>query len=112
MALSIGIKENDFWNMTLHTLELHVEAFEKEQLRLDQIMHTMGAYVHSAVISALDKVWNGKKSRKEYVKDPFSALNKKEKKMTERELQKQREKFVAGLLAMQSNWELEHKKEK
>lgn len=52
-------------------------------------------------------MFSGKSSKKyEYPSKPFD-LYKKE--LTEDELQKQRELFVAKLMAMQTNFELNHK---
>ena len=75
-------------------------------------MWTMGRYILSAVQTATDNCLNGKKARSKYVEKPFMELAEEENEISEEQIQKQREAFVAKLLIMKSNFELNHKKDK
>jgi len=66
-----------------------------------------GSYVLSAVAVAVERCLAGKKSRLRYVEKPMlREMEEKNKPMTEEELQKQRELFLAKLMVMKTNFEL------
>lgn len=73
----------------------------------DEHMWIMGMYVQSAVATAVEHNLAGRKARSKYVKEPFTrSAGMDGKKLSEDELQKQRELFVAKLLTMKTNWEI------
>ena len=87
-----------------------VYNLEKKQKDNDMWMW-FGTYGLSAVSVAVEHCLAGKKAKSKYVDKPIaehSLLNDSE--MTEEEIQKQRELFVAKLKIMQSNYELSHPK--
>lgn len=67
-----------------------------------------GNYGISALFFAIDHALSGKKARSKYLEKPVSELQKQE--YNENELQKKREAFVAGLMAMKANFEISHPK--
>lgn len=69
-----------------------------------------GNYGISALIVAIDRCFSGKKSKAEYIKKPITQyINENKDVLSEDELQKQRELFVAKLQVMQTNFELNKK---
>lgn len=68
-----------------------------------------GNYGLSALIVSIDKCFGGKKSKAEYIKEPISSKTFENDGLTEEEIQKQRELFVAKLQVMQTNFELSKK---
>lgn len=74
-------------------------------------MWMMGQYVLSAVQTATDRCLNGRKAKSQYLKEPILENAQNEtRELTEDELQKQREAFVAKLMIMKSNFDLNKKK--
>lgn len=75
------------------------------------LFHLQGQYFASAITATVGNMFK-KKGHKpnEYPKKPFELSGSREP--TEEELQKQRELFVAKLIAMQTNFELNHKDSK
>ena len=67
-----------------------------------------GNYGVSALIVAIDRCFN-KKSSAEYTKEPILSKTFENDGLTEEEIQKQRELFVAKLQVMQTNFELSRK---
>ena len=79
----------------------------KEQ---DMLQHMWwGNYGVSALIVAIDRCFSGKKSKAEYIKEPILSRMSENDGLTEEEMQKQRELFVAKLQVMQTNFELSKK---
>lgn len=69
-----------------------------------------GNYGISALIVAIDRCFSGKKSKAEYIKRPITqSINESKDRLSEEELQRQRELFVAKLQVMQTNFELSKK---
>ena len=68
-----------------------------------------GNYGISALIVAIDRCFGGKKSKAEYIKEPILSQTLKNGGLTEEEIQKQRELFVAKLQVMKTNFELSKK---
>lgn len=69
-----------------------------------------GNYGMSAVGVAVEHCLNGKKAKSKYIKNPvLKQIEERNKPMSEKELKKQRELFVAKLEVMKTNFELHHK---
>lgn len=85
---------------------------EKAEIEKQNILyHLQGQYFMEALASTVGNMFKGKTAKKhEYPKKPFEIY--KNENYSEDELQKQRELFVAKLLAMQTNFELNHKSSK
>lgn len=70
-----------------------------------------GNYVLSAVAVAVEAILAGKKAKGKYIDTPlFDNAGTENKELSEEELQKQRELFVAKLMIMKTNFDLNHKK--
>lgn len=70
-----------------------------------------GSYGISALMVAIDHCLNGRKARSKYIEKPImQELEEKNKPLSEEEMDRQRELFVAKLEAMRVNFELNHKK--
>lgn len=92
-------------------LEPYAQAHKLQVQEQDRQMHTMGMYTLSAVSVSIGNCLLGKKSKLKYVEKPFlQETERKKEGMTEGELQRQRELFVAKLEVMKSNFELSHGK--
>ena len=85
----------------------------RQKMQDEQIWAWFGSYAVSAVAVAVDANLHGRKAKSKYIDKPImQRIEEQNKPMSEEELQKQRELFVAKLQVMQSNFELNHKKEK
>ena len=92
-------------------LEPYAKAHKQETLENDSLMHVWwGNYGLSAVSVAVEHCLAGKKAKSKYIKEPIlQQIESKNKPMSEEELQRQRELFVAKLEVMKTNFELNHK---
>lgn len=115
LALSIGISEHDFWNMTMRQLNIHIKAHEMKMKILDQqVWAFCGVYVLSAVGVAVEHCLAGKDAKSEYVQSPITqnkeVIEKKE--ITEEErIKMENYKLAMTLKIMQANFELNRDKE-
>lgn len=67
----------------------------------------MGIYVQSAVGTVLEHCFAGKKAKSKYIEKPLLEESKTSK---EDDIQRRREKFVAGLMAMEANFKAAQKR--
>lgn len=101
----ISIEEID-WSCPAD-LEPYEKAYNAEMKSKDAMMYTwIGDYMVSAVTFAVDHVMNGRKATSKYPDSPIMARQEQ----MEKNKQKQRELFVAKLMAMKTNFELSHPK--
>lgn len=93
-------------------LEPFVEAERLEILRRDEDMWVMGMYVQNAVYVAVEHCLAGRKAKSQYLKSPLREQleEQDEENLSEEKLQVMREQFVAKLLTMKTNFELENTK--
>lgn len=107
-----GITVEDINNGCPTDFKPYVDAYDLETKEHDAEMHRNGIYTLKAFSVALANAFS-KNSKAQYFEKPL-LLGEIEKKdsnsMSEKELQLKREKFVMGLMAMQSNFELNHPK--
>lgn len=90
-------------------MEVYEKAREIEMKENDRIIHAVcGTYVMSAVFTAVEHCLGGKKAKSKYT-DKLLMQEIEKNDMTEEELQKQRELFVAKLQVMKTNFELSNK---
>lgn len=93
-------------------LEPYEKAHREEIKEADSLLYSAGLYnkiAFEVVMSHFAAGLANKKSKAEYLDKPLLAqIEEKSKPMKEKELQKQRELFVAKLLVMQSNFEINH----
>ena len=91
-------------------LEPYNKAHKMKMAEQDNLQYTWwGSYGISALIVAIDRCFSGKKSKAEYIEEPILSQTLKNDGLTEEEIQKQRELFVAKLQVMQTNFELSKK---
>ena len=92
-------------------LEPYAKAHKKEILENDSLFHAwLGSYCLSAVSVAVEHCLAGRKAKSKYIKEPIlQQIEIKNKPMSEDELKRQRELFVAKLEVMKANFELNHK---
>jgi hypothetical protein len=93
-------------------LEPYAEAHKLEMKKKDRNMWMWwGEYGLAATSVAVDHCLNGRKAQSKYIDKPI--MERLETASNEKKLQKQRKAFLAGLMAMQANFELSHpRKEK
>lgn len=89
-------------------LEPYEIAYNLKMKQKDSFAYAcVGNYVTSAVLVAVDRCLNGRKAKSEYIKKPIlnnMASDKEDK------IRAEREKFVASLMAMKANFEMNHPK--
>ncbi len=103
----------EFMKSKPYELVSYTIADRIKQKRKDEELWLQGFYNLNAFSTVLANMFN-KHSKAKYLDCPISHEKgeKGEKQMSEEELQKQRELFVAKLIAMQKNFELNHKDSK
>ena len=114
MYLAMGMTYSEFMHATPRVLEAYRKAFDIKIKMIDQLAWQIGGnYLLSAVSVAVEHCLAGKKAKSEYIKEPVSKTARAEEgKLSEEELQRQRELFVAKLEVMKTNFELNHKPKK
>lgn len=110
-ALAIGIPYNVFWTLNPRKIKPFFEAYKIKRKMLDEQMWFMGAYVHNAVLSAVEKNLAGKKAKTNYLEKPFmqeetetKAENKTDK--SKEENMKKVKQIFQSLEIMKANFEL------
>lgn len=114
-ANSIGVGWNDFWKTNPRIIRLllngHTEKQKQEVKIANALFHLQGQYFAQAINSTVGNMFKKKGSKPhEYPQKPFDIGSQKD--LSEEELQLQREAFMAGLLAMKANYELNHEDSK
>lgn len=94
-------------------LEPYDIAHKKQLEEQDLLQHLWwGSYGLSALGVAIEHCLAGRKAKSKYVDKPIlKEIENQNKHMSEEELQRQRELFVAKLEVMKTNFELNHGKE-
>lgn len=88
----------------------YIKAHNAELKEKDYLAWLSNQYTLSAVLVAVEHNLYGRKSKSNYIKKPLlQELEEKNKPISENELQKQRELFVAKLQVLKTNFELNHK---
>lgn len=110
----MGLTYKEFMRCTPKVLEAYGKAYKIKLKTIDRIAWQIGGnYILSAVSVALEHCLAGKKATSKYMEKPaMEELEFKNKPLSEEELQRQRELFVARLEAMKTNFELNHKPKK
>lgn len=112
-GLAIGIPYELFWHLTPKKIKAFEKAYELKRKVDDEKAYMQGVYNLKAFEVVLSNVVAGfskRKSDAEYFKEPLLSAKEHDGKLSEEELQKQREEFVAMLERMKTNFELTHKK--
>lgn len=92
-------------------LEAYDKAHELKMREKDSLEYMWwGNYAISSFIVAIDCCFNGKNAKSQFLKTPIlEEMDDANKLLTEEELKRQRELFVASLEVMKTNFELNHK---
>lgn len=72
-AIAMGVTYAEFWKMNPRILKAIAKGYKNKMVDMDYMMWTMGIYVKSAVLVAVDHVLNAKKAKSEYIEKPFLA---------------------------------------
>lgn len=105
-----GLSVDDIKMSCPADMRVYVKAHESEIGDMDMyVWSAVGTYVYSAVGTAIDNVLHGKKSHAKYMDKPILDTEQR-KALVERDIQKQRELFVAKLETMKANWDMSHGK--
>lgn len=109
----MGISWEQFWKMNPRIIKVIAKGYKERLLQQDYINWINGQYILSAVSTAVEHNLAGRKARSNYMDKPImKELEEKNKPLSEEEMDRQRELFVAKLEAMRVNFELNHKKER
>lgn len=111
----MGISYESFLRLTPKKLEIYAESYKWMLRDRDYENWLMGQYNMKAFSVVLDQVlagMNKRKSKEKYFERPILEIAEKNNKpLSEKELQLQRELFVAKLEAMKTNFEINHNKQ-
>jgi hypothetical protein len=108
-ANAIGVSWQEFWGMNPHIIKLLLKGHEEKIKEQDYMSWLSNQYTLSAVSVAVEHCLAGRKAKSKYIKKPLlQELEEQNKPLTEEEIQRQRELFVAKLQAMKTNFELNH----
>lgn len=89
----------------------YLKAHKEELKEKDYLAWISNQYTLSAVMVAVEHNLAGRKAKSKYIKEPIiSSAEKRSGQMSENEIQKQRELFMARLQAMKANWDIEQGK--
>lgn len=90
-------------------MEPYLKAHKEELKEKDYLAWLSNQYTLSSVSVAVEHCLAGRKAKSKYIKKPLlQELEEQNKSLTEEEIQRQRELFVAKLQAMKTNFELNH----
>ena len=108
----MGLSKNEFMHSTPNVLEAYGKAYKIKLKTIDRLAWQFaGSYVLSAVSVAVEHCLAGRKASSEYIKTPnLEKAELENRPLTEKEIVRQRELFVAMLEAKKTNFELYHKK--
>lgn len=107
----LGITYNEFWEMNPHIINIYVEgrikSEELRQKRENQFAWLQGMYMCEALTSTVGNMFKEKNSKPfEYPDKPLEFEDIQEHRLTEEEIELQRNLFWQQLHIMQSNFEL------
>lgn len=114
-AINLGITYSEFWHLNPKKLGYYATAYkdrkESQLHEQNMLLHLQGMYFMEAIMATVGNALSGKSGKKhKYPEKPYKLNTSIQEEMNEQEMQKQRELFVAKLMAMQTNFELNHKK--
>lgn len=72
-CIAIGISYKEFWHMNPKIIECYIAGHTLKKKEQDIMNWYLGQYVLSAVATALDNGFNGKKAKSEYIKEPIMS---------------------------------------
>lgn len=111
-ALAIGVRLDEFWNLTMRDYRYIMEGHKVQRKMIDEYLWLNGIYTRIAVTVAVSNVMSGKNSKAKYIENPLlSDENKKDDlgihdNMTEEEIREATAKLFRNLDIMQKNFNL------
>lgn len=111
LFISLGVSKEEFEDSAPVDLECYLLAENMARKRRDAENWQMGMYNMSAFSVVISRALAGRKSTAEYIDAPFMEKAEeaaREENMTEEEKSAEREKLLAMLMNMQTNFELNH----
>lgn len=103
----MGMTANEFMHSTPKVLKAYVGAYKIKIEMADRLAWQFcGNYVLSAVSVAVEHCLAGTKAKSEFIKEPaLKTAQEANKPMSEDDIQKQRDLFIAKLTAMKANFD-------
>lgn len=92
MCARYGMTEEQFWKANPRIIAVHEQIYKERQNRINDLAYLFtGNYGLSALITSIDKVLNGKKSKEKYMDKPLELfpLTEEEKKKKQQDAIKQ-----------------------
>ena len=109
-----GITYEQFGKLNMKQIRIIANAYSKkleEDFKIADITaYIQGRYMVDALLATVGNMLGGKNSRFSYPEQAYSMAGK-EPELTEEEIQRQREQFIATLTAMGNNFQLNKEKE-
>lgn len=110
-----GVSYLDFGKLTMRQMKIITKAYsgklEDDFKIADVVAFVQGRYIVEALLCTVGNMLGGKSAKFSYPEQPYSLV-KKEEQLTEDEIEKQRQQFIAALQTMQHNFEINKEKEK
>lgn len=92
--------------MNPHIINLLIKGHREKIKEQDHLAWLFGQYTLSAVMVAVEHNLAGRKAGSKYIEKPLlQEIEKKNVPMTEDEIQKQRDLFIARMQAMKTNFD-------
>lgn len=108
-AKGYGLSIDDIDMSSPADMKPYLKAHGEELKEKDYLAWLSNQYTISAVSVAVEHCLAGRKAKSKYIKKPIlQELEQRKNPITEEEIQRQRELFVAKLQTMKTNFELNH----
>lgn len=109
-----GITYEQFGKLNMKKIRIISKAYshklEEDFKTADIVAFIQGRYMVDALLATVGNMFGGKNSKFSYPEQAYTMANK-EQELTEDEIQRQREQFIATLTAMGNNFNLLKEKE-
>ena len=109
-----GISLDDFGKLTMRRIKIIANAYTEklqDDFKISDVMaFVQGRYMVEALLCTVGNMLGGKNTKFEYPERPYSMVDQ-EKELTEDEIERQREQFIAALQTMQHNFNINKEKQ-
>lgn len=106
----MGVSWHEFWKMNPRIIKVIAKGYKEKIKEKDYLAWLSNQYTLSAVSVAVEHCLAGRKARSKYIEKPImQKIEEQNKPLSENELQRKRELFVAKLEVMKTNFELNQK---
>ena len=107
-----GISLEEFGKLTMKRMQIIANAYTEkvnDEFRMsDVVAFIQGRYMVEALLCTVGNMLGGKNAKFKYPEKAYTMMNEEEN-LTEDEIQRQREQFIAMMKVMETNFK--HKKE-